>query len=43
MKKKTITVSLETWRQLTKIKADLNLESLDAVIRELLKKWKQLN
>ena len=40
MKKKTITVSLETWRQLTKIKADLNLESLDAVIRELLKKWK---
>jgi len=40
MKKKTITVSLETWRQLTKIKADLNLKSLDAVIRELLKKWK---
>jgi len=41
MKKKTITIELETWQQLTRIKVDLNLESLDAVIKELLKKWKQ--
>jgi len=39
--KKTITVELETWQQLTSIKVALNLESLDAVIKELLKKWKQ--
>jgi|YelNatPaOPRAMG01_1025707.scaffolds.fasta_scaffold25926_2 predicted CopG family antitoxin len=38
--KKTITIKLETWQQLTRIKVDLNLESLDAVIKELLKKWK---
>lgn len=38
--KKTITVELETWQELTKIKAELNLESLDAVIKELLQKWK---
>ena len=41
MKKKTITIELETWQQLTRIKVDLNLESLDAVIKELLKQWKQ--
>jgi len=41
MQKKSVTVSLETWRELTKIKADLNAESLDVVIKELLKKWKQ--
>jgi predicted CopG family antitoxin len=41
MQKKSVTVSLETWRELTKIKADLNAESLDIVIKELLKKWKQ--
>jgi len=39
--KKSITVNLETWRELTKLKADLNAESLDAVIKELLRKWKQ--
>jgi len=39
--KKTITVKLETWQRLTKIKVDLNLESLDATIKELLNKWKQ--
>ena len=38
---KTITVELETWQQLTSIKVALNIESLDAVIKELLKKWKQ--
>jgi len=41
MEKKNITVKLETWQQLTKLKADLNAESLDAVIEELLQKWKQ--
>jgi predicted CopG family antitoxin len=39
--KKTITIKLETWKELTKLKADLNAESLDFVIKELLKKWKQ--
>jgi hypothetical protein len=34
-------VSLSTWQELTKLKAELNGESLDFVIRELLKKWKQ--
>jgi hypothetical protein len=38
---KTMTVEFETWQQLTKIKIDLNLESLDAVIKELIKKWKK--
>ena len=38
--RKTITVHLETWQELTKIKADLNAESLDDVIKELIKKWK---
>ena len=41
MEKKNITVKLETWQKLTKLKADLNAESLDAVIGELLQKWKQ--
>ena len=36
--RKTITVELETWQKLTRIKVDLNLESLDAVIKELLKR-----
>jgi len=39
--RKTITIKLETWQKLTRIKADLNLGSLDAVIKELLKKWIQ--
>ena len=39
--RKTITVCLETWRELTKIKADLNAESLDEVIKELIKQWKK--
>jgi len=37
--KKSITVNLETWRELTKLKAELNAESLDFVIKELLKRW----
>jgi predicted CopG family antitoxin len=37
---KTITVKLETWQELTKLKAELNAESIDHVIKELLKKWK---
>ena len=41
MQRKTITIDLETWKELTKLKADLNAESLDFVIKELLKKWKQ--
>jgi len=36
--RKTITIELETWQKLTRIKVDLNLESLDAVIKELLKR-----
>ena len=43
MPKKTVTLNLDTWRELMKIKVDLNLDSLDAVVRELLKKWKQLS
>jgi len=34
--RKTITVELETWQKLTRIKVDLNLESLDAVIKRLI-------
>jgi len=40
MVKKTITVELEVWQELTKLKAELNLESLNNVIRILLQKWK---
>ena len=39
--KKTITVNLETWRELTKLKAEMNAESLDHVIRFLIEKWRQ--
>ena len=40
MKSKTITIKLETWQELTKLKAEMNAESLDFVIKELLRKWK---
>jgi len=40
MQRKTITIELETWRELTKIKVDLNTNSLDDVIKKLLEKWK---
>jgi len=40
MQRKTVTVSLSTWQELTKLKAELNAESLDFVIKELLKRWK---
>jgi len=39
--KKTITVNFETWRELMQIKIDTNASSLDEVLRELIKKWKQ--
>lgn len=39
--KKTITVSLETWKELTVIKVEQNFETLDATIRELIKLWKE--
>ena len=38
--KKTITIELESWRELTKIKVDLNANSLDDVVKKLLGKWK---
>jgi len=38
--KKTITVEFETWRELTKIKADLNAGSLNQVIKYLIAEWK---
>jgi predicted CopG family antitoxin len=40
MPKKTITIDLETWQELTKLKADLNANSLDDVIRKMLEKWR---
>jgi predicted CopG family antitoxin len=41
MKKKTITVNVETWKELSKMKIDLGLKSLDDVIWELIRKWRQ--
>ena len=38
MEKKTITVSLETWKALTELKIDKNIRTLDGVIKWLLKK-----
>ena len=40
MPKKTVTIELESWRALTKIKLDLNANSLDDVVKRLLEKWK---
>jgi predicted CopG family antitoxin len=40
MPKKTMTIELESWRELTKIKLDLNANSLDDVVKKLLEKWK---
>lgn len=39
--RKTITLDIETWKELLHLKADLEAHSLDSVIKELLKKWKQ--
>jgi predicted CopG family antitoxin len=41
MRKKTVTVKIDTWRELSKIKIDLGLKSLDETIMELIKKWRQ--
>jgi len=39
--RKTITIKFETWQELLKIKAELGKRSLDDVIRELIKAWKE--
>jgi predicted CopG family antitoxin len=41
MGKKTITVNIETWKELSKMKIDLGLKSLDDVIWVLIRKWRQ--
>ena len=40
MPKKTMTIDFESWRELTKIKLDLNANSLDDVVKKLLETWK---
>jgi len=37
---KTITVKLETWQKITKLKADYNVRSLDDVIMRLVSQKK---
>ena len=40
-KRKTITVGLETWKDLTRLKADFATRSLEDVIKKLIENWKK--
>jgi hypothetical protein len=40
-KRKTVTISLETWRRLLNLKGELNARSLDKVLEELIKTWER--
>lgn len=39
--KKTITLKVETWAELLKLKAELRTRSIDEVIMRLIKTWKK--
>jgi predicted CopG family antitoxin len=39
--RKTVTISLETWRRLLNLKGELNARSLDEVLEELIKTWER--
>ena len=41
MVRKTLTISLETWRELLILKAKMNARSIDKVLQELIKTWKK--
>jgi predicted CopG family antitoxin len=41
MKRKTITISLEVWRQLLQLKAEMNARSLSEVLERIIKHWRQ--
>jgi predicted CopG family antitoxin len=40
-KRKTVTISLETWRRLLNLKGELNARSLDEVLKELMRTWEK--
>lgn len=41
LKRKTINVSPETWKELVKLRVDLDLKSIDELIQLLLKNYKK--
>jgi len=40
MGRKTVTISLERWRELLYLKGEMNVRSLDEVLKRLIEKWK---